>query len=43
MKKKDTKGMGHNNPPKELADLINDQGLNNAFRYAKNSSLLQYL
>ena len=26
MRKKDTKGMGHNNPPKELADLINDQG-----------------
>ena len=26
MKKKDTKGMGHNNPPKELADLTNEQG-----------------
>ncbi len=26
MRKKDIKGMGHNNPPKELADLINDQG-----------------
>ena len=26
MRKKDTKGMGHNNPPKELADLTNEQG-----------------